>query len=163
VAVKRDDNDAYLLQINGDQAAVIARALDFYARIGAGQLEELLHHPAVDTFVHAPEYAQELIVGLKAALFGLPATASRSILSATLPESLRVAWDIAAVLRRRADEKNIDDDPIMPTATRPLPLIDCVTTAEEEAIAATMARMDMDSNKAKLVGSLFRLAGRLMH
>ena len=96
------DDETYLLRVSGKQAEQMHRALEFFARIGAGQLDELLQHPAVSlrAIRRMPsDRGHYLIAALKDELFNLPPAASFSVMSA--PEPVRITWDIGNVIRHR--------------------------------------------------------------
>lgn len=133
------DDETYLLRVTGKQAEQMHRALEFFARIGAGQLDELLQHPAVSiraVRARSSERGRDLIVALKEELFNLPPAASLSVLAA--PDPVRTTWDIRNVIRHRlawdrADNPEardwgrmitVDFDGPMQTADEPLPTIE---------------------------------------
>lgn len=95
----------YVLEMTEKQAEVISAALEIYARIGIGQLSEVLEHPDVTRALIASRAdrgeLEKLMAELKASLFGLKENASFSIMSERVNDRNRVAWDIRNVIRHR--------------------------------------------------------------
>ena len=107
--VKKEE-PSYCLVVSGTQVRTLLRALDLFARIGAGQFEEVLHHPAweakrlhlsfdkpeekekIDDFRVAGKLLQEA----KRLATGYAANASSSIVSADVDS--RRAFDIYQVM-----------------------------------------------------------------
>jgi hypothetical protein len=89
------------------QARLLTEALDFYSRIGIGQLEELVNSfrwlcdPRLKDKHHELEVARRMIDSIKLLLFNMPANASYGIYHQEVPECYRAAWDIQKVIKHQ--------------------------------------------------------------
>ena len=131
----------YNLKINEAQAQVLTDALEIYARLGMGQIYEILEHPDLrkqrDAFVI--DYCRALCENLRGAIFGLPIGNYYSISNREISDTNRVAYDLVQVIRHRLvwdragnpperDHKTmfgpIYDEPMHFSEEQPLPSID---------------------------------------
>ena len=131
----------YNLKINEAQAQVLTDALEIYARLGMGQIYEILEHPDLrkqrDAFVI--DYCRALCENLRGAIFKLPIGNYYSISNREISDTNRVAYDLVQVIRHRLvwdragnpperDHKTmfgpIYDEPMHFSEEQPLPSID---------------------------------------
>jgi hypothetical protein len=93
----------YVLTLTSTQAHVLLGALDFYSRIGIGQLEELLR--VLPTYGQLSEVQQgvayEAVRKLKQLLTGFDMNASWGIASREVKECYKIVYDIQQVLRNK--------------------------------------------------------------
>ena len=99
-------HDVYKLEINGRQAAVIALALELYARAHIGQLNEISWQ--VGRYIQSPADVSKARDHLEMASKYLFPDGSPSMTNPKVPESARIAWDIQQVIRHR---RSWDDNP----------------------------------------------------
>jgi len=106
----KEKEPSYCLVVSGTQVRTLLRALDLFARIGAGQFEEVLHHPAWEAkrlhlAFDIPEekekiedfrVAGKLLQEAKRLATGFQGNASASIVSADVDS--RRAFDIYQVI-----------------------------------------------------------------
>ena len=165
-------SDEYLMRLTEEQADLMHRALEFYARIGIGQLEEVLAHPAVSHWnkmtARSPEDARAMIAQLKGELLGLSASASYSIYSEEVPDAMRVAWDIRNVIRHKLASERADHEPVrefspltgvaLDTPTQSgswaLPVIENVTQLEGDVDALKQTSTDLQQRLAVVLAKL---------
>lgn len=118
------------------QARVLVSALDFFTRIGIGQIEEISHGIYVFGWNYPNEWMEqfnevrEILDEIKFNLIGMPPNASYGIHSPEIPDEIRMAYDIQQVIRHRLawdQEPNggitIDFDKPMQCSTVALPTI----------------------------------------
>jgi hypothetical protein len=99
----------YVIVVNDEQAEVLTQALDLFARIGCGQIEELSRHPTIqkklyalidsDKYLDVKNEAEILIGKLKKLLVGFDLHASHGIGVADEPN--RIAYDMFQVIRNK--------------------------------------------------------------
>jgi hypothetical protein len=119
----------YKLTITEQQASIIVRALDLFARIGTGQFEEVLNVYDRD-FAFSPEAREGMRSALKAAKAhaGHPPNGSFSILNPKVSDDFRAAYDVMQVIRHRlAWDQNPQGNPLRvdfdkPRQTSALPM-----------------------------------------
>ena len=136
----------YNLKINEAQAQVLTDALNIYARLGMGQIYEILEHPdlrqrmldSLETY-GIMGYCREVCEMLRRTIFGLPANTYYSISNREISDRNRIAYDLLQVIRHRLvwdragnpperDHKTmfgpIYDEPMHFSEEQPLPSID---------------------------------------
>lgn len=93
----------YSLGLTTVQAQLTSAALDMYTRIGLGQLENILEHPAIFAKLSAENRADAewLVHRLKYLLFGFEPNASHGITNLAVDDKARQAYDIRCVIRHR--------------------------------------------------------------
>jgi hypothetical protein len=111
-----EKEDRIILTVPRDVAQAIDSALEFYARMGLGQLEFLVEEARAGVFKNKEgiepdheqlEKAELLVEPLKMALFGFTPTASHGIFSDKISDVFRKVWGAHKALRRRlAWDKN---------------------------------------------------------
>ena len=93
-----------MVRVTKSQAAVMREALEFYARLKAGQIDMVLHDCYIDRFGAGDwnhDTKTEHCNALKRAIFPeLNLNASYGVGSKTYPEQ-GIAWDIMQVLRHK--------------------------------------------------------------
>jgi len=134
----------YNLKMNETHAQVLVDALEIYARLGMGQIEEILEHPDLRTRIWGSRSAlqepcRRACKLLIKTVFDLPANTYYSISSKDIFDSNRVAYDLLQVIQHRLvwdragnplgrDRKimfgPIYDDPTHYSTKEPLPSID---------------------------------------
>lgn len=163
----------YVLSLTTEQAELVHRGLEFYARIGIGQLEEVLHHPAVvaqrqSLPARSPENARELVTQLKDELFNLPRDAGQSIYSEEVPDATRVVWDIRNVIRHKLASDQGDYEPTRdfspltsvafdtprPAGSQALPVMENVTELEQDMAALKGGSADLQERLAVVLRKL---------
>jgi len=97
----------YTLTINEQQANVMAKALELYARLGCGQIDALEYHAEIQNRMMLHMKISEIdrirntFTDLRAWLFGLYHNQAHGIRSEEILESNRVAYDIHQVIVHR--------------------------------------------------------------
>jgi hypothetical protein len=98
----------YTIEVNEEQARLMAEALDLYMRVRLGQIEVIIdpwrfakrgdgQEQTANHLVHA----ESLIGEAKMVLTGFTPSASFGIGSSDLPDSAKVAQDMRSVIRHR--------------------------------------------------------------
>lgn len=128
----------YQLTLNEEQARVLTQALDLYARIGCGQLEEILQHHQFRVDYAQSELARERIQQAKLILTSLPETAYFSIHSPDICSAYRVAFDLKQVIRHRLAWDNNPQGGILVNFDTP------VQTAKDTPLATMVRQEDND-------------------
>ena len=130
-----------ILEVTDRQADTIVKALDLWARLGAGELTTLLSHPDIskrlvtDTGITTEE-VRRLLTHLASVIFNLPKGTGYGILAKEIHESNRIAFDLMQAIRHRLvwsragnppkrtpDMISIAYDEPMQTAKEPMPLV----------------------------------------
>lgn len=111
-----EKDDEIILTVPRDVAQAIDSALEFYARMGLGQLGFLVEEARAGVFKNREgrepdleqlEEAELLVEPLKMALFGFTPNASHGIFSDKISDVFRKVWGAHKALRRRlAWDKN---------------------------------------------------------
>ncbi len=93
----------FTLTVNVNQAAVLIRALDFFSRIGIGQIEEVENMLRLEPHVLPGngDAARAFLDAVKKQLMGLDANQSWGIFHATVPDHYKEAWDLQQVIRHK--------------------------------------------------------------
>lgn len=102
----------WMLEIDEDQARLIKNLTEFFARITAGQVEEICH----ELLIHAPNKENSSILlpkdydhitdSIKQTFFPeLGRNASYGAYSEELNENSRIAWDLYQVIRKPLHDK----------------------------------------------------------
>lgn len=92
----------YRLTINAEQADIISRALDFYSRVGGGQVEEIGAVALLQPYNSALDYTavENSVNTLKRVLFGLSPNAPNCGIGNSRPQ-FQTAYDLHQVIRNR--------------------------------------------------------------
>ena len=91
----------YRLEVNRDQLSTIKRALEFYSRIGMGQLKEIdsWEFNFEDLDGGEKQYVDDALQRISCFFTGLPPNAYRGIGHKDVPDACNSAWDIYQVVR----------------------------------------------------------------
>ncbi len=102
--------DKVTIQTDRKTAAIMMRALELYARIGIGQLDEVVElfcfgpatnrngqNPSADSL----QAARELMTQVKFALTGFESNASKGIGGEHVAEELKAAWEVRKAISHR--------------------------------------------------------------
>jgi hypothetical protein len=106
----------YTLKADAETMALIARAMEFYARVGMGQLDIINEHPSVRKRLpviddNAKANANHHLSGAKYALFGLPGDAYLSIHNRDNPADVMQAFDIKHAIKHRLAWDRVGNPP----------------------------------------------------
>ena len=118
----------YALTANENQLRVLINALDFYSRIGMGQLEELVHTAKFNNVfpkegsIDVELVAERIVKALKP-LLGFPADGHFSITNKNVIDDYRIAWDIQKVVRHQLWLDNTDRNEAVVDAAEPTPSV----------------------------------------
>ncbi len=125
----------YLLEIDSEQAQIISKACELYARLHLGQLRVL-----VEEFIGRMDCEKfwQLRDGMKSLEYlitGFPNNSYQSIVSPSLSDCAKTAWDIYQVVRHKIvwtehpepknGFRNVNYDEPLQTSMHPLPNIWC--------------------------------------
>lgn len=92
----------FVLEITAEQGEVLVRALDFFSRIGIGQISEvwnLLHMESHVRDEASHDAVRNALDFVKRELLGLESGASFGIFNGKVPEHYKTAWDLQQVIR----------------------------------------------------------------
>lgn len=108
---KEKEKTKYIIECDEDHVKTISQALDYYSRLGGGQLELIIHDLFQNYFYNDKttyKELDELIHKLKLKLYGLPINGGFSIHDTN--DLFRICYDIHQVLRHRiAWDRNSDN------------------------------------------------------
>ena len=100
--VEKPAEPRYTLEMSSAQAAVLVAALDFYSRVGIGQIEEVQNMLNMESHARPERDYQSVKNALdfvKRELMGMESGQSFGIFHPKLPDHFKVAWDLQQVIR----------------------------------------------------------------
>ena len=114
----------YQLTISEKQARVIISALDFFSRIGIGQLEEILRHPQYANIIFnnnaTYKVCKELLDEPKRLLTNFPPNASYGIGNPEVHSDCTISYDLMQVIRHRLAWDNNPEGGIQVSFGKPM-------------------------------------------
>lgn len=104
--IKKDKKDVaptFALTLNVKQVSVLIQALDFFSRIGIGQIEEvqtMLRHKE-HTMPGNVEAVRSFLDAVKKQLMGLDSNETWGVFHQKVSDEFKVAWDLQQVIRNK--------------------------------------------------------------
>lgn len=104
-AISEKSQRKYSLSITEAQAQVISNALEFYERIGMGQLMEIFYlrpeASQLEADTRKRDFVERMLDEVKSVAWGLKPSSFYSISSRDIRDDFRVAYDLHQVIRHR--------------------------------------------------------------